>query len=128
MAINTIETWHNILETGNLNDLDNLLADDAAFHSPVMHTPQVGKILVAQYLSAAFQLFSQYSFAYTREIVNGNEAVLEFESEMDGLYLNGVDIITWNDGGEITDFKVMLRPLKAIHLVQEKMLAQLQAS
>jgi ketosteroid isomerase-like protein len=128
MAINTIEAWHNILETGSLDDLGNLLADDAVFYSPVMHTPQVGKKLVSQYLSAAFQLFSQYSFAYTREIVNGNEAVLEFEAEMDGLYLNGVDIITWNDGGEITDFKVMLRPLRAIHLVQEKMLAQLQSS
>ncbi|MCS5590919.1 MAG: nuclear transport factor 2 family protein [Gammaproteobacteria bacterium] len=126
MKINTIETWHRILETQKLEDLSDLLADDAVFHSPVMHTPQVGKALVAQYLSAAFHLFSQYSFTYVREIVSGNEAVLEFEAEMDGLYLNGIDVITWNDEGKITDFKVMLRPLKAIHLVQEKMRAQLQ--
>ena len=124
--MNTLETWYNILETGHLDELVNLLAEDAVFYSPVMHTPQVGNALVAQYLCAAFQLFSQYSFVYVREIVNGNEAVLEFEAEMDGLYLNGVDIITWNDDGKITDFKVMLRPLKAIHLVQEKMIAQLQ--
>ena len=126
--MNTLEKWHHILDTGQFDGLNELLADDAVFHSPVMHTPQVGKALVAQYLSAAFMLFSQYSFRYVREIVSGNEALLEFEAEMDDLYVNGVDIITWNDKGEITDFKVMLRPLKAIHLVQEKMLAQLQGA
>ena len=125
MIINTLEVWHRILETQRLEDLNNLLADDAVFHSPVMHTPQVGKVLVSQYLSAAFHLFSQYSFTYVREIVSGNEAVLEFEAEIDGLYVNGVDVITWNDEGKIIDFKVMLRPLKAILLVQKKMLAQL---
>lgn len=126
MIINTLEVWHHILETQRLEDLNNLLADDAVFHSPVMHTPQVGKVLVSQYLSAAFHLFSQYSFTYVREIVSGNEAVLEFEAVIDGLYVNGVDVITWNDEGKIIDFKVMLRPLKAILLVQKKMLAQLQ--
>ncbi len=126
MIINTLEVWHHILETQRLEDLNNLLADDAVFHSPVMHTPQAGKVLVSQYLSAAFHLFSQYSFTYVREIVSGNEAVLEFEAEIDGLYVNGVDVITWNDEGKIIDFKVMLRPLKAILLVQKKMLAQLQ--
>ncbi|HAY41776.1 MAG TPA: hypothetical protein DCX64_05815 [Gammaproteobacteria bacterium] len=126
MIINTLEVWHRILETQRLEDLNNLLADDAVFHSPVMHTPQAGKVLVSQYLSAAFHLFSQYSFTYVREIVSGNEAVLEFEAEIDGLYVNGVDVITWNDEGKIIDFKVMLRPLKAILLVQKKMLAQLQ--
>ena len=127
MKINTIERWYRILETTNLEGLSDLLADDAVFHSPVMHTPQVGKALVQQYLGAAFLMFNQYPFKYVREIISGNEAMLEFEVEMDGLYVNGVDIITWNDDGQITDFKVMLRPLKAIHLVQEKMLAQLQA-
>jgi ketosteroid isomerase-like protein len=126
MIINTLEVWHRILETQRLEDLNNLLADDAVFHSPVMHTPQAGKVLVSQYLSAAFHLFSQYSFTYVREIVSGNEVVLEFEAEIDGLYVNGVDVITWNDEGKIIDFKVMLRPLKAILLVQKKMLAQLQ--
>ena len=103
MIINTLEVWHRILETQRLEDLNNLLADDAVFHSPVMHTPQAGKVLVSQYLSAAFHLFSQYSFTYVREIVSGNEAVLEFEAEIDGLYVNGVDVITWNDEGKIIE-------------------------
>jgi ketosteroid isomerase-like protein len=128
MKINTIEKWHRVAETADMKALDELLSDDAVFHSPVMHAPQIGKALVRQYLGAAFFLFSQYSFKYTREIISGNEAVLEFEVEMDGLYVNGVDIITSNDEGQITDFKVMLRPLKGIHLVQEKMLAQLKGS
>ena len=126
MTINVLEKWHHVLETADIKGLGDLLADDAVFHSPIMHTPQVGKALVTQYLGAAFQLFSQHSFKYVREITSGNEAVLEFEVEMDGLYVNGIDLITWNDQGEITDFKVMLRPLKAIHLVQEKMLDQLK--
>ena len=128
MTINTIERWHHILETADMKALGDLLVDDAVFHSPVMHTPQVGKNLVVQYLGAAFLMFNQYPFKYVREIISGNEAVLEFEVEMDGLYINGVDIITWNDEGLITDFKVMLRPLKGIHLIQEKMLAQLKGS
>ena len=82
MIINTLEVWHRILETQRLEDLNNQLADDAVFHSPVMHTPQAGKVLVSEYLSAAFHLFSQYSFTYVREIVSGNEAVLEFEAEI----------------------------------------------
>jgi ketosteroid isomerase-like protein len=126
MTINVLEKWHHVLENEDLQALSDLLADDAVFHSPVMHTPQVGKNLVVQYLGAAFLMFSQYPFKYVREIASGNEAVLEFEVEMDGLYVNGVDIITWNDEGQITDFKVMLRPLKGIHLIQEKMLAQLK--
>jgi ketosteroid isomerase-like protein len=128
MKMNTLERWHYILETADIKGLGDLLSDDAVFHSPVMHTPQVGRALVTQYLGAAFQLFSKYPFKYVREIVSGNEAVLEFEVEMDGLYVNGIDMITWNEKGEITDFKVMLRPLKGIHLIQEKMLVQLKAS
>ncbi len=128
MKMNTIEKWHRVAETADMKALGELLSDDAVFHSPVMHTPQVGKALVQQYLGAAFLLFGQYSFKYTREIISGHEAVLEFEVEMDGLYVNGVDIITSNDEGQITDFKVMLRPLKGIHLIQEKMLAQLKGS
>ena len=125
--MNTIERWHQILETADMEALGSLIAEDAVFHSPIMHTPQVGRALVQQYLGAAYLLFSQYPFKYGREITSGNEAMLEFEVEMEGLYVNGVDIITWNDKGEINDIKVMLRPLKGVHLIQEKMLAQLKA-
>lgn len=103
-----------------------LLAADAVFHSPVVHTPQRGKALTHAYLAAAFQVFFNPSFRYVREVVDGNHAVLEFEVELDGVSVNGVDMITWNDDNQITEFKVMLRPLKAINLIHQKMAQMLQ--
>ena len=103
-----------------------LLAADAVFHSPVVHTPQRGKTLTHAYLAAAFQVFFNPSFRYVREVVDGQNAVLEFEVEIEGIAVNGVDMITWNDDNQITEFKVMLRPLKAINLIHQKMAQMLQ--
>ncbi|AMO73132.1 hypothetical protein AZE99_00040 [Sphingorhabdus sp. M41] len=99
------------------------IADDAVFHSPVVHTPQSGKPMVVAYLSAADLVLANDSFRYVREIVDEsqNMAMLEFELELDGIHVNGVDIISWNDQGKIQDFKVMVRPLKAINKVWEEM-------
>ena len=105
----------------NVAGLDDLLADDVVFHSPVVHTPQHGKRITAQYLAAAFEVFSDPSFRYLREIVGAHDAVLEFQVEIDGIEVNGVDMISWNDDSRITQFKVMLRPLKAINLIHRKM-------
>ena len=79
------------------------------------------------YLSAAFRVFFNPTFRYVREIVGASDAMLEFETEIDGILVNGVDVIRWNDAGQIVDFKVMLRPLKAINLVHQKMAAMLQS-
>lgn len=107
--------------------LDTLLADDAVFISPVVHTPQRGKALTRAYLSAAFQLLFNPSFRYVREIRGPSDAMLEFETEINGVSVNGVDIIKWNDDGKIIEFKVMIRPLKAIQLIHERMAAMLAA-
>ena len=116
-----LPAWHALIEARDPSRLDALLADDAVFHSPVLHTPQMGKPLVKGYLAAAIGILGQASFRYTREIVGARDAVLEFEVELDGLLINGVDLIRWNDDGLITDFKVVIRPLKALQLVQAKM-------
>jgi len=79
------------------------------------------------YLSAAFRVFFNPTFRYVREIVGASDAMLEFETEIDGILVNGVDIIRWNDAGQIVDFKVMVRPLKAINLIHQKMAAMLQS-
>jgi hypothetical protein len=97
------------------------MAEDAVFHSPVVHAPQRGKQLTVMYLTAAIKLLCNGSFRYVREVVNDQDAVLEFETEIEGILINGVDMITWNGDGKIVDFKVMLRPLKAINLVHQKM-------
>lgn len=125
--IDTLAAWHRLVETHDPAGLDNLLAEDAVFHSPVVHKPQVGKALTRMYLAAAFQVFFNPTFRYVREIAGEREAVLEFVLELDGITVNGVDMIRWNDEGRIVDFKVMLRPLKAVNLIHEKMAAMLQA-
>lgn len=127
MAHPTIAAWHETARTRDVARLDALLADDAVFHSPVVHKPQAGRELVRMYLAAAFGVFFNDSFRYVREVVGDQEAVLEFQVEMDGIEVNGVDMIRWNDQGRIVDFKVMIRPLKAIELVHRKMAAMLQA-
>ncbi len=122
-----IKTWHSIVENRDAQGLDALLADEAVFHSPVVHTPQVGKSITKKYLTAAFHVFFNESFRYVRELQGDRDAVLEFEVKLDGITVNGVDMIKWNDAGKITEFKVMLRPIKAVNLIHQKMAQILQA-
>ena len=128
MSINPVAVWHQLAKSRDVRGLDDLLADDAVFYSPVVHTPQVGKAVTKKYLAAAFQVFFNESFRYVRELTSDRDAVLEFELELDGIKINGVDLIKWNDAGKITEFKVMLRPLKAVNLIHQKMGATLQAN
>lgn len=125
--IQTLGEWHRIVRERDPDGLDDLLADEVVFHSPVVHTPQRGKALTAMYLGAAVLVLGNPTFRYVREVVGASEAVLEFVVEVDGIEINGVDMIRWNDAGRITDFKVMVRPLKAINLLHQKMAAMLQA-
>jgi len=127
MTSDPIKTWHHIVEKRDVQGLDALLADDAVFHSPVVHTPQVGKPITKKYLAAAFHVFFNETFRYVRELQGDRDAVLEFEVTLDGIAVNGVDMIKWNDAGKITEFKVMLRPLKAVNLIHQKMAEILQA-
>ena len=128
MTISALHTWHELARTRNAKGLAALLADDVIFHSPVVHTPQMGKAVTQQYLSAAFRVFFDESFSYVRELTGPNDAVLEFQVTIDGIAVNGVDMLKWNDEGGITEFKVMVRPLKAINLIHQKMAAMLQAN
>ena len=123
-----ITTWHQLVQASDPSGLDDLLADDAVFVSPIVHTPQRGKALAKAYLSAAFQVFFNSGFRYVREIIGPSDAMLEFETEIDGVLVNGVDIIRWNDAGQVIEFKVMIRPLKAVNLIHERMGAMLAAA
>lgn len=127
MDTSALSRWHQALQRRDPAALDGLLADDAVFHSPIVHTPQVGRRLTTMYLAAAMDVLGNDSFRYLREVVGAEDAVLEFEVQIDGISVNGVDMIRWNSQGQIVDFKVMLRPLKAIALIQQKM-AQLLAA
>ncbi len=116
-----------MVEGRNLSRLGTILSENAVFHSPVVHTPQVGKKLVQQYLTAAFHVFLNPTFKYVREIAGERDAVLEFVVEIDGITVNGVDMLKFDGSGQICEFKVMLRPLKAVNLIHEKMGAMLAA-
>ena len=122
----TLAIWHELVRARNSKGLADLLADEVVFYSPVVHTPQAGKAVTTQYLSAAFHVFFNETFGYVREVSGPHDAVLEFRVDIDGIAVNGVDMIKWNDEGKIVEFKVMLRPLKAINLIHQKMGAMLQ--
>ena len=126
MIENTITVWHKLVEAKDAAGLDNILADHVVFHSPVVHTPQVGKPITKLYLYAALHVLNNDSFKYLREVISANNAVLEFSTVIEGITINGVDMITWGADGRITEFKVMIRPLKAINLVHRMMGEMLQ--
>jgi len=113
--------------------LDEILHHDVVLYSPVGYTPQQGKAIVATYLSAAKATFAAVgfdadigpSFRYVKHL-SGDAVVVEFETEMGGKYVNGVDIIRVDDAGRIVEFRVMVRPLQA-HAVHELMGAELAA-
>jgi len=127
--------WHAYLRGEFPGGLDALLDDDVVFYSPIVFTPQRGRVVTKLYLLAAGQTFpgdpSQAdsntggSFRYTKEVLSGDTAVLEFETVIDTKYVNGVDIITFNDEGRIIEFRVMIRPLQAVNLIHQKMAAAL---
>ena len=126
-AKNLIHKWHDLINNDDLNKLDAILADDAVFSSPVVFNPLKGKEITKMYLYAAGQSFNMDKFKYTREIHDEMHSVLEFETYIDEISVNGVDMIEWNEDGKIKDFKVMIRPFKAVQKVQEKMVEALDS-
>lgn len=131
MIEDVIAHWHQYLGGGLPGGLDQLLADDVVFYSPVVYSPQRGKPVTTQYLEAASRTLAGGSagpFRYTKQVLSGDTAVLEFETSVDGKYVNGVDIIRCDDAGRIVEFRVMMRPLQGIQAVHEQMGRRLAAS
>ena len=143
MIEHVIAQWHRHLRGELPGGLDELLDDDVVFYSPIVYTPQRGKAVTSLYLQAAAQalpgepaagsdgdrpgpgddapLGPSTGFRYTKKVLSGDTAVLEFETTIEGKYVNGVDIIRCNDAGRIVEFRVMIRPLQAVNLVHRQM-------
>ena len=121
-----LDSWHEIIRNGDASALDTLIADDAVFHSPVVHTPQVGKAIVVKYLTAAANVLLDESFKYLREMVDERQAMLEFQVTLDDILINGVDHIRWNDNNQIIEFKVWVRPLAGMQKLHQAMAKQLE--
>ena len=144
MIEQTIANWHRFLRGDLPGGLDELLADDVVFYSPIVYTPQRGKAVTKLYLEAAGQTLAADDtgadrsssaesaaegsvFHYTKQVLSGSLAVLEFETIVDGKYVNGVDIIRCDESGQIVEFRVMLRPLQAVETVHKRMAAALDS-
>lgn len=119
--LHPLDAWHAVVKRRDAKAIDALLADDVVFHSPVVHTPQRGRKITGMYLTAALAVLVNDTFTYTREIRGDRDAVLEFTTTIDGIEINGVDLVHWDDEGHIDDFKVMLRPVQAVNLVHRLM-------
>ncbi|CAN1542374.1 hypothetical protein MCEMIH16_01827 [Caulobacteraceae bacterium] len=122
-----IKQWHAYMDTLDAATLKDLLTEDVVFESPVVHTPQAGRSITMKYLLGAAAVLNNDSFHYENEWYSDTGAVLEFVTVIDGIKVNGVDIIHWNDAGKIDHFKVMVRPLKAINMLHGKMGEMLQS-
>ena len=116
-----LKKWHEGLKSNDPKLLDEILDESCIFTSPIVFKPIVGKEMSKLYLMGAGQTFDMDRFEYVRELVDGLDSVLEFETYIGDISVNGVDIIRWNDEGKIIDFKVMIRPLQAIGALQKKM-------
>ncbi len=116
-----VHGWHAYVQSRDPADLSALIAEECVFESPVVHSPQVGKAITEKYLLSALQVLNNDSFEYLGEWRAERSAVLEFGCVIDGIRINGVDMIWWNEAGLITRFKVMVRPLKAINMLHQKM-------
>ena len=129
MAHSTLAKWHTFVQSPKAEILNEILAEDVVFHSPVVWTPQRGKMITITYLMAAAQVFiAGGGFRYIREVANDQHVILEFETEVEGITINGVDMMELNGEGKIHSFKVMVRPLKAVNKIHEKMAEMLEKS
>jgi ketosteroid isomerase-like protein len=126
MTPSVVQRWTSIIENGRTDELDALLADDAVFFSPAVFTPQEGRQQTLMYLEAAAKVFGDTDFHYVEQWYNDQSAILEFAATIDGIYVNGIDMIHWNDDEQIVSFKVMLRPLKALQTIIPAMAELLQ--
>ena len=126
-AQNFIKSWHDNLHVQNVDFLEEILDENVVFYSPVVFKPIQGKEMTKLYLASAGESFNMESFKYVREVHQAMESVLEFETYIDDISVNGVDIIEWNEEGKICNFKVMIRPFKAVQKVQEKMIEALES-
>jgi hypothetical protein len=121
-----IARWTSIIENGRTEELDALIAEDAVFFSPAVFTPQEGRQKTLMYLKAAVKVFGTNDFRYVEQWFKDQSAILEFAATIDGIYVNGIDMIHWNDQEQIVSFKVMLRPLKALQTIIPAMAELLQ--
>ncbi len=119
-----VRRWHAVVESGDLALLDDLLAEDVAFRSPAVFRPQEGKALTTMYLAGALKVLGP-TLRYVSEWHAPGSAVLEFEADLEGVFVQGVDLMRWNSDGRLTSFTVLVRPLRGLEKLMELMQREL---
>jgi len=115
--------WHKFVGEQDIQALSEALADDVIFRSPVLWKPKSGRDTAILYLSSAARVLED--FAYHRQFLGDNAVVLEFSARVGSMGLKGVDIIQFNDAGQISDFEVMVRPATGLQALGAAMAQQL---
>lgn len=124
---NPIKKWHNVVKLRDYDLLKSILADDIIFYSPIVYTPQKGMDIATKYLVAASEVFNTGNFSYDKEVIQGQQASLEFSLNINNTEINGIDLISWNNDGKINEFKVFIRPLQGINIIHKMMQLTLES-
>tara|TARA_B110000438_G_C15472107_1_gene503590 strand:- start:266 stop:661 length:396 start_codon:yes stop_codon:yes gene_type:complete len=124
---NPIKKWHKVVKLRDYDLLKSILADDIIFYSPIVYTPQKGKDIAIKYLVAASEVFNTGNFSYDKEVIQGQQASLEFSLNINDTEINGIDLISWNNDGKINEFKVFIRPLQGINIIHKMMQLTLES-
>lgn len=111
--------FRDAVESKDMDAVDDCLAEDVVFLSPVAHTPYTGKAITSAILRAVVEVFED--FHYVRQLREGSEEAYIFEATVDGLDITGCDFLTLDEDGKITEFMVMTRPLKASQALAARM-------
>jgi len=118
--------WHRFVSEQDMQALAAALADDVVFRSPVLWKPKEGKATAMLYLSSAARVLED--FTYHRQFVGDDAVVLEFSAHVGTLSVKGVDIIQFNEAGQIVDFEVMVRPASGLQALGAAMAQQLASA
>lgn len=124
MSQQNLDKWHQVIANKDMKLLREILHPDVEFHSPTLWEPKKGRDITQYILKMVIDIFQD--FEYQREWVDGNNLALEFSARVDDKQVKGIDLIRWNDEGQIVHFEVMMRPINGLQLMFEKMTEHLR--
>jgi hypothetical protein len=120
-AAESLKRWHEMIRTGNLKALPELLDPNAVFRSPMAHTPYPGAQVVTMILNTVFDVFEDFTYHRELATADGLNVVLEFSAKVGAKELKGIDMIRFDERGKIVEFEVMVRPLSGLQALGEEM-------
>jgi hypothetical protein len=115
----TLEGWHRFVASGDAAILRPLLAEDIVFRSPIVQSPIPGRAATLLVLSTVAQIFENFTYHRTF-VADTHNAALEFAANVGKWQLKGIDLVKFNERGEMIEFEVMIRPIKGLQALAEE--------